>query len=344
MNEASQKTDLSVSKKAIALLSGGLDSALAAKLIKDQGIEVIGLHFLSPFGCQSKVEQVAVEIGIRLILKHKGEALLDLIKNPQYGYGSQMNPCIDCRIMMFQMAKQVMHAEQAHFIVTGEVLGQRPMSQRRQAMELIDRKSEMGGLLLRPLSAHHFPPTVPEKEGWIDRASLLQIRGRGRKEQFSLVQKSGITSYTTPAGGCLLTDAGFSLKLRDYLLHEDNEVGSQARLARTELLRFGRYLRLSDRHKVIVARNESECSELTERWKHTHTTFFYPKNFSGPVAVGFGGFDEQQRMLIARILFRYGKSPDQARAEISFESAEGNGTLTVDEPISESALGALRVG
>ena len=276
-------------RKAIALMSGGLDSTLAAKLVKDQGIDVVGLHLLSPFGCREEVAKSASSIGIPLLIKAKGESYLDLVENPRYGYGKNMNPCIDCRIFMFTLADVVMRDEGADFIVTGEVLGQRPMSQQRHAMELIDRKSppSLDRLIVRPLSAHCFETTLPEEMGWIDREKFLSIAGRSRKEQMALATKLDLRDYSTPGGGCLLTESGFSSRLRDFFKHP-TFTNTGERMAQSELLRVGRHFRLSETTKLIVGRNQQENEELTAHWREANGAFFYPSNFDSMPAFYLG--------------------------------------------------------
>jgi tRNA U34 2-thiouridine synthase MnmA/TrmU len=206
--------------KAIALLSGGLDSTLAAKIVLDLGIELEALNFLTVFcTCTNKGEtclasQKAVSaLGIPLKVLNVSEAYLPVVKNPKHGYGSNMNPCIDCRIFMLKKAKAYMEEIGASFIVTGEVLGERPMSQRRDSMRLIEKEAGLDGLILRPLSAKLLPASIPEKEDWVDREKLLKIQGRSRKPQIHLADHYGIRDYPCPAGGCLLTDPVFPLRL-----------------------------------------------------------------------------------------------------------------------------------
>jgi tRNA-specific 2-thiouridylase len=212
--------------KAIALLSGGLDSTLAAKVMMEQGIELEGLNFLTVFcTCTNRGEtclasQKAVEnLGIPLKIFNVSEEYLSVMKHPKHGYGRNMNPCIDCRIFMLKKTKAYMEESGAAFIITGEVLGQRPMSQRKDAMRLIEREAGLEGFILRPLSAKVLPITVPERERWVDREKLLKIEGRSRKPQIELAEHYSIRDYPCSAGGCLLTDPGFSKRMKDLMLH-----------------------------------------------------------------------------------------------------------------------------
>ncbi len=292
-------------RKAIALLSGGLDSTLAAKLIIDQDIQVIGLFLESPFGCKENVEAVAKHLGIPLRTVDKGMAYIELIRNPKYGYGKNINPCIDCRIYMFQIAEQVMEKEGADFIITGEVIGQRPMSQRREAMDIIDRDSGTGGRVLRPLSAKHNPPTLPETEGWVNRKKLLALSGRSRTEQLKRADTLGLKFYTPPGGGCLLTDANFSNRLSTFF--ENNE---DFTMLDVQLLRYGRHVDLSDGAHLVIGRNAEENDQLEAVSKEGVTsgeiTILRPA-FSGPIAVLSRKHDAKTLDEAARWIAKYAK-------------------------------------
>ncbi len=325
--------------KAIALMSGGLDSTLAAKIVADQGVEVLGLHLLSPFGCRSSVQKNADAAGVRVLFKEKGEAYLDLVKNPRFGYGSQMNPCIDCRIFMFQLADVVRQEEGADFIITGEVLGQRPMSQQRRSMELIDRNSPFEGLVLRPLSAHLFPETVPETKGWVKRELLFHIGGRGRKAQIKLAAKLGITDYEAPGGGCLLTEGSFTGRIKDFFAHDP--VNEPTRVAQSSLLRLGRHFRLHAGLKVIVGRNESENHEIVALWPTTGGTLFEPRGFSGPASLALGLVSLEERGQIGTLIVRYSKGSAPFRLEQ--RRAELSEIFEVREAMEEERVDRLRI-
>jgi len=248
--------------KAIALLSGGLDSTLAVRLVLDQGIEVEALNFVTPF-CQCNRKgrcealHVAEQFGIPCKTIAVTDEFFDVIRHPRHGYGSGMNPCLDCRILMFTKARQRMEEIGADFVFTGEVVGERPMSQRRDAMRIIARESGLDGRLLRPLSAKLLPLTIPETEGLIDRDKLLDIHGRSRKPQMALAEEYGINDYPCPAGGCLLTDPGFARRMRD-LVRYDPGFG----LNGVQLLKVGRHFRLSPDAKAVVGRNQEENQRI----------------------------------------------------------------------------------
>ena len=250
-------------KKAVALLSGGLDSTLAIKLMLEQGVEVHALNFLTIFcnctskGCRHQATKVAEEFKIPIKVMNITEEYMEVVKNPKHPRGRNMNPCIDCRIFTFKKAKEFMKEIGASFIVTGEVTGQRPMSQRKQAILTIEKESELEGLIVRPLSAKFFEPTLPEQAGIIDRARLLDIEGRQRIRQMALAKDFGINDYPCPAGGCLLTDTCFSARIKDlfkYIPEYD--------ISDLHLLKIGRHFRISDNLKLIIGRDEKENEKL----------------------------------------------------------------------------------
>ncbi len=299
-----------MNRKAVSLLSGGLDSVLATKLVKDQGIEVTALHFTSPFcnctqkagkGCGSQAVRSADELGVKVAVKTKGIEYLRMVQSPPHGYGRNMNPCIDCRIFMLKAARAFMEEIDASFLVTGEVIGQRPMSQRREAIALIERESGLAGLILRPLSALHFPPTVPEREGVIDRQRLLDFAGRSRKGQFRLAREYDLKEFGCPAGGCLLTDPIFAVRLRDLFRFNPGCTMYDAALLKT-----GRHFRLSDETKLIVGRNQAENDQIWSLSRAGHT-FLVPVSFKGPSALLAGPANDDAVRTSANIMASYSK-------------------------------------
>ncbi|MDD5505418.1 MAG: tRNA 4-thiouridine(8) synthase ThiI [Candidatus Omnitrophica bacterium] len=284
--------------KALALISGGLDSLLAAKLIKDQGIEVIGVHFKIPF-CKLDIKKSLPDIGIKLLEFDLGPEFLSLMKGPHYGFGSNMNPCIDCKILMFSKAGELLLELGADFIVTGEVLGQRPMSQNKQALGLIKQRSGLDDRLLRPLSAQFFPPSLPEREGWVRRDKLFNFNGRIRTPQMQLAEKLGINRYATPAGGCLLTDPCFSKRLKELLWHEELTLENLA------LLKVGRHLRIEKKSRLVVGRDEGENRLLMQLAMPGDYLFFPQKDLAGPTSLARGLITEELIYLSSQITCAY---------------------------------------
>lgn len=284
--------------KAIGLLSGGLDSLLACKLIKDQGIKVIAVNFISPFctcnreGCSAVLAAKQLDVDIKVI--SKGKEYLKIIRNPKHGYGKNMNPCIDCRIFMLKKVKKLMKELNAKFIFTGEVLGQRPMSQHMKAMKLIEKEAGLENKILRPLSAKLLKETEAEKKGWVDRNKLLSIQGRSRKEQIKLAK--GL-NYPCPAGGCLLTDKEFSKKLRVLFKHK-----KKVNFEDIELLKIGRHFWIG-KNWVVVGRNEKENKKL-ENFKGTRLE---PVDFPGPTVLLQGKNIKRAKELLLKYSKKKGK-------------------------------------
>lgn len=242
--------------KALVLLSGGLDSMLAAELLRRCGVEVKGVAFTSPFFGSRAAEKAAERLGIELRVEDITEDHLEVVRNPRFGYGKNLNPCIDCHILMVKRALEIMEEEGALFIATGEVLGERPKSQNLRALRLVAEHSGAGELLLRPLSAGLLPPTRPEKEGWVPREKLLDIRGRSRRRQMDLAAEWGIEEYQSPAGGCLLTDPGFSRRLGELMKRVPAFDREDA-----VLMRLGRHFWL-DRVLIVIGRRHEENEAL----------------------------------------------------------------------------------
>ncbi|MFZ5351256.1 MAG: tRNA 4-thiouridine(8) synthase ThiI [Bacillota bacterium] len=255
--------------RALALTSGGLDSILAAKLIEQQNIEVIGICFKSAFFGSANAENMAQQIGLKLIVVDFTEEHLQMVKNPKNGYGKNMNPCIDCHAMMFRHAGRMMKELEADFLVTGEVLNQRPMSQNRRALDIVLEESGYKGRILRPLCALNLPETEMEKSGLVDRSKLMGISGKSRRTQMELAKQLGIENYPTPAGGCLLTEPQFSDRLRDVFAVDKEDIDP----VDIELLKLGRHFRLSDKVKVISTRTQEEYMRLRSLIKDGHVIF-----------------------------------------------------------------------
>lgn len=304
--------------KAVALLSGGLDSTLAVKMIIDQGIEVHALNFTSSFctcssgarekgGCRSESKRVAEQFGIPLKVLTKGLDYIEIVRNPKHGYGKGINPCLDCRIYMYIQAKEYMEEIGASFIVTGEVLGQRPMSQRKDAMSIVERESGLEGLIVRPLCALQLEPTIPEKTGLVDRNKFLDVLGRSRKPQMELAEELNISDYPCPSGGCLLTDKIFSKKVRDLLVNKQDVTKKDL-----VLLKTGRHFRHMG-NKVIIGRDETDNIRLAS-FVQPGDTFIEPVGFAGPVALICGAGGEEMHEFAGGLIIRYaGAKADGSR-------------------------------
>jgi len=269
------------SHKAVGLISGGMDSALAARLIKAQGIKVYGIFFSMPWGCGHlrMAQKLAQSLSIPLKIFPLREEFIEIIRHPRYGHGSAFNPCRDCHILMLQKAKNYMHELQADFVFTGEVLGQRPMSQLTNSLNLIERESGLKGQLLRPLSARHLNPTQAEIRGLVDREKLLNITGRSRQTQYRLVKKLGLKNFAAPAGGCLLTDRHFSNRLKDALNHGIRHWNDLL------ILRWGRHFRLDDKTKTIIGRDERENAQLINHCHPQDYILELPDEYPGPTGI-----------------------------------------------------------
>lgn len=288
--------------KAVALYSGGLDSTLAILVMLSQGVTVEALCFLTTFGCDKNrdwILDVSKRFGFAVHFINIEDGFIRMLKNPRYGYGKNMNPCIDCRILMLREAKNFISEMNAQFVITGEVLNQRPLSQRRQVFKLIDRDAELEGYVLRPLTALNLDPTIPEKKGLVKRELLFGFEGRSRKPQMALAQKFGLTEYPTPAGGCLLTDPIFSFRLKELL-----RTNPEANKRDISLLRIGRHFRLSSNCKVIVGRNKKE-NEMLEKMSKKGDVFLRTVDFPGPTVLFVGNPEEYEIHLAATICARY---------------------------------------
>ncbi len=301
--------------RALALLSGGLDSSLAAKLIADQGIEVVGVSFESPFFDAGGAREAAAELGIPLVVIDVSEDILRILRAPRYGFGKHMNPCIDCHALMVRRAAERMEELGASFIVTGEVVGQRPKSQMRFGLEAVERESGVSRVLLRPLSAQLLLPTVPEESGWVDRTRLLALHGRTRKPQIELAAAFGLTHFKSPAGGCLLADENYSRALRDLQKH------GQLSLPSVRLVAVGRQFRISERAKLVVGRNQSENAVLMELIP-PGDLLLRAVDRKGPIAVLSGAATEADRRIAAGIVASYADTGPSESPTIQIREGE----------------------
>lgn len=330
--------------KALALLSGGLDSTLAIRVILAQGLEVEAVSFITPFclcnrrgGCGSEAKRVAARMDVKLSLFSIGAEFLERVKNPRHGYGKNLNPCIDCRILMHKKARAYMKDRGASFIITGEVLGQRPKSQHRAALRTIERESGLDGLVLRPLSAGLLPPSIPERAGWVDRKKLLNISGRSRKPQIALAEIYGLVDYPCPAGGCLLTDPGFCRRMRDLMTY------SEITLDEIRFLKLGRHFRLTPKAKIVVGRNEEENAKLLELAAPVDVCF-EPIGVVGPVGIGRGEFVDGTVLTGASIVARYCDKMANDWQKISVRKLPRGGEQLVSaRPMDDKAIDTFRI-
>lgn len=322
---------MSRQRKAVALVSGGLDSMLAVQVLLEQGIHVEGINFYTGFCVEGHTHAirkkdrnkakrnnalwVAEQLGIKLHIIDVIEEYKDIVLNPSHGYGAHMNPCLDCKGFMVGKALEWMQANDFDFIITGEVMGQRPMSQRKETLPVVAQESGAGDRLLRPLCAKLLPPTLPEQEGWVDREKLMDFSGRSRKPQMALAEKYGFVDYAQPAGGCcFLTDESYSTKLKDLWQARDNR---DYELDDIMLLKVGRHIRPRPHFKLIIGREEGENNFLSgykKQYVSMHTT-----SHRGPLVLVDGKPDDADLQLAARVAARYsqGHSADKVSVEIT---------------------------
>ncbi len=340
-------------KKAIALISGGLDSMLAAKVVQEQGVHVEGLNFYTGFCVEGHTHAirekhrsrprrnnalwVAEQLGIKLHIIDVSSEYKDIVINPKYGYGQNLNPCLDCKIFMVNKALAWgMEERDFDFVLTGEVIGQRPKSQRKETMPIIARESGADDLLLRPLCAKNLAPTRPEREGWVDRAALYGFHGRNRKPQMALAESFGFSDYAQPAGGCcFLTDAQYASKLQDLW---DARGERDYELDDIMLLKVGRHIRPASHYKLIVGREEGENRYLEgyrKRFLHMRTT-----ELPGPLALIDGAPKRRDLTLAARILARYSRGRTLPRVDVSAHHTDGVVEMLSVEPLSPTDLPA----
>lgn len=327
-NGSSQRN---MKKLAIVMLSGGLDSSLAARIIQLQGFEVIGLNVRMPFynNIRSAI-RAARDLGISLVLREVGEDYLQILRYPKHGYGRGANPCLDCRAYMLRMAADLMREVGGMFIATGEVVGQRPMSQKRRDLSIIAHEAGLQGLVLRPLSAKHLPPTIPEQEGWIDREKLYDFSGRSRKELKAVAKRLGLRHTPDAAGGCKLTEANFAPKVFDLLDHRED-----ATLWDCQLLTLGRHFRINKRTKVVIGRDEGQnatLSRLYQRCPRQDCVLVVPANFLGPHAIVVGSADHSVLTEVAQLIIRYVHRPLPDPVEFEVHRPDGTCRMSWEKP------------
>ncbi len=344
--------------RAVAMLSGGLDSSLAVKIVIDQGIEVVGVNYSTGF-CLTDHRRKMVGMGAEIDPKSvRNEALqagarwripveiidiskeyMDILTNPRYGYGKNVNPCIDCRIFMQKKTLEYMEKVGARFIITGEVLGQRPMSQMKQSMHLIEMRSGAEGKVLRPLSAKLLKPTIAETQGWVDRKKLFGFKGRSRKPQMELASKIGLAEYPQPAGGCcFLTDPNYARRMQDLFSHQDKKTLTTEQVM---LLKVGRHFRVDNRSKAVVGRNEAENllmeSQAGDRIRFNCTEVV------GPLTLLEGECGDKAVELAARLTARYGDGKQLDKVEVKMETHDGGERVLTVEPMDDPECDRMRI-
>ncbi|HIP13719.1 MAG TPA: ATP-binding protein [Arcobacter sp.] len=309
--------------RALALFSGGLDSVLAMKIVKDQGLEVVAINIQTGFGStidrREHMQNMCDQIGVELkILDLRTEFLDEVLFDPKYGYGKNFNPCIDCHGFMFRYTGQLLEKYDASFMISGEVLGQRPMSQNKDALQNVKNLSEVDDLIVRPLCAKLMPITKPEELGWINRDKLLDISGRSRSRQLELVKEIGLKDFEPPAGGCLLTEIQFSNKLRDFVTNETLEIED------INTLKAGRHLRLPDGAKLIIGRNQEDNENLKKT-----TSLKYDRGrileANGPFCLLQKDASPQDKKLAGDIIVTYGRTDFEQEYIIEFEEFQITG-------------------
>ena len=300
-------------KKVVALLSGGLDSQLAVRMMQEQGFEVSAVAIKTPFcdfdcgrGCGFEIRERADDLGVDLKTVYLGDEYIEMLKHPKYGIGAGMNPCIDCRSMMFEAAKKRMKEIGADFVISGEVLGQRPMSQHRRALGTIEKETDLEGRILRPLSARLLPPTIPERDGLVKREDLGMIRGRTRRAQLAMAKKFEIRDPPNAGGGCLLTDPAFGLRAKDLFGHTQTPTINDI-----DLLKVGRHFRLDAHTKLIVGRDKDE-NNVIDSLALESDIILEVADFVGPTSLLRGETCLQHIDLAASVTVRYSDAPRNA--------------------------------
>ncbi|MEW5909184.1 MAG: tRNA 4-thiouridine(8) synthase ThiI [Thermodesulfobacteriota bacterium] len=311
--------------RGLGLCSGGLDSILSGLLLRRQGIEVVWIAFETPFFSTLKARNASQMTGIPLIEKEITRDYLPMLKNPPCGYGKQMNPCLDCHALMFSIAGRVMQEEGFDFLFSGEVLGQRPMSQTRPSLRYVEKHSGFDGYILRPLSGKKLPETIPEIKGIITRESLLDITGRSRKRQMKLAEEFGIKEYPAPAGGCLLTDKGYSARLKDLFFHKPN-----FEIRELHLLKFGRHFRLDGETKIIVGRSQKDNEAMVGYYDPKNDVCIKTTRTPGPVVLIPDGEKEETVRLAASLCAGYAKRSVEHEVEVLAATPSGEKSFLVE--------------
>ncbi len=326
-------------KKVVALLSGGLDSQLAIKMMQEQGFDVSAVAIKTPFcdfdcgrGCGFEIRERADDLNVNLKTVYLGDEYIEMLKHPKHGIGAGFNPCIDCRSMMFDAAKKHMEEIGAEFIISGEVLGQRPMSQHAPALRTIENESDLVGKIVRPLSAALLPETDPEKDGLIKRENLGMIRGRTRRNQLDMAKKYGIENPPNAGGGCLLTEPQFGIKAKDLFSHTENPTINDI-----DLLKIGRHFRLDEETKFIVGRNKDE-NEMIKAIALPGDILLEAKDFVGPVSILRGSNAKEHLKFASSVTLRYSDAPNNEQAIVSIKNNDLVEEITAESAEEESYI------
>jgi tRNA U34 2-thiouridine synthase MnmA/TrmU len=302
--------------RALGLCSGGLDSMLAGLVLREQGIEVEWITFETPFFNAAKARKASKMTGIPLTVKPIYPVYIEMLMNPPAGYGKHMNPCMDCHALMFKLAGEKMLKRKFNFLFSGEVLGQRPMSQNKTSLRYVEKHSGFEGYILRPLSAKNLPETIPENEGLVNRNLLLDIRGRGRKAQIKLAEKFGVKDYPAPAGGCLLTDKGYTNRLRDLFEHQDKFTEEEL-----YLLKYGRHYRLNPETKLIVGRTQKDNENILKHHNRKEDIVIDVKDYPSPIALVPHGTEKRSILLAASICVGHSKAPKLSPVDVMIKTS-----------------------
>jgi tRNA-specific 2-thiouridylase len=317
--------NLSLKKvSALGLCSGGLDSMLSALLLRKQGIDVQWITFETPFFSSEKAEQASKTTGIPLMVENITAIYLKMLTNPHCGYGKHMNPCMDCHALMFNLAGKIMKEKGFDFLFSGEVLGQRPMSQTMNSLRYVEKQSGFDGYILRPLSAKRLPVTIPEQQGLVNRDLLLDITGRSRKPQIKLAKEFGIKNYPSPTGGCLLTDKSYASRLKDLFDHQDTYAEREL-----HLLKHGRHLRLEKATKIIVGRTQKDNESIKKYYDTNLDTIIKVKTFPGPIVLMPNDGSKEVSIQASSICVGYSKAPEITPVEVSVTTPQGHEIVRV---------------
>ena len=323
--------------RALGLCSGGLDSMLAALVLRQQDIDVAWVSFETPFFAADKARAASRITGIPLTVQRITDIYLPMLRNPACGYGKNMNPCLDCHTLMFRLAGERMRSEGFDFLFSGEVLGQRPMSQTKTSLRYVEKHSGLAGYILRPLSARRLPVTIPETEGLVDRERLLDISGRGRKAQIALAAAFGVTEYPAPAGGCLLTDPNYSRRLKDLFDHQE-----EAREAELELLKYGRHFRLDSSTKIIVGRTQGENKKISDHHEAAYDILLRLKSYPGPTVLIARRAPRATVAKAAAICAGYSKAPRDQETDVIVMTSTSSEVIRV-RPLPPEMIAGLLV-